>query len=131
MIQRIQTLYLLVISLCSFLGWFLLPTLDISILDFPRTSIPSKAYLTSSGGIALLTLMLYKKRKLQLLLNRIHFFIQILILAILVYGLINSSNTNSILTWLVFPLMVLILLIFSSRAIQKDEDLIRSIDRLR
>ena len=130
MIQRIQTLYLLVISLCSFLGWFLLPSLDISILDFPR-SIPSKAYLTSSCGIALLTLLLYKKRKLQLLLNRLHFFIQILILAILVYGLINSSNTNSILIWLVLPLMVLILLIFSSRAIQKDEDLIRSIDRLR
>ena len=130
MIQRIQTLYLLVISLCSFLGWFLLPSLDISILYFPR-SIPSKAYLTSSGGIALLTLLLYKKRKLQLLLNRLHFFIQILILAILVYGLINSSNTNSILIWLVLPLMVLILLIFSSRAIQKDEDLIRSIDRLR
>ena len=130
MIQRIQTIYLLVISLCSCLGWFLLPTLDISILDFPR-SLPSKGYLISSGGIALLTLMLYKKRKLQLLLNRIHFFIQILILAILVYGLINSSNINSILTWLILPFMVLILLIFSSRAIQKDEDLIHSIDRLR
>lgn len=130
MIQRIQTIYLLLISLFSCLGWFLLPTLDISILEFPR-SIPSKAYLISSGGIALLTLLLFKKRKLQLLLNRIHFFIQILILAVLVYELINSSNINSILTWLVLPLMVLILLIFSNRAIQKDEDLIRSVDRLR
>ena len=73
MIQRIQTLYLLLISFCSTLGWFLLPTLDYSIMDFPLYTV-SKAYLILSGGIGFFTLLLYKNRKLQLLFNRTHFF---------------------------------------------------------
>ena len=130
MIQRIQTLYLFLISFCSSLGWFLLPTLDFSIMDFPLYTF-SKAYLISSGGIGFLTLLLYKNRKLQLLLNRIHFFFQTLTGVGLVYGLTNSTNINTLLTWSALLGLILILLILSIRAIQKDEDLIRSIDRLR
>ena len=130
MIQRIQTLYLLLISFCSTLGWFLLPTLDFSIMDFPLYTV-SKAYLILSGGIGFLTLLLYKNRKLQLLLNRTHFFFQTLTGVGLVYGLTNSTNINTLLTWSAITGFILILLILSIRAIQKDEDLIRSIDRLR
>ena len=130
MIQRIQTLYLLIISLCSILGWFLLPPLDFSILDFSLL-IVSKAYLITTGGIALSTLMLFKHRKLQLLFNNLHFFVQIITLVGFVYGLMNSSKMNILLPWFALPVLVLILLILIIRAIKKDEDLIRSIDRLR
>ena len=130
MIQRIQTLYLFLISLCSSLGWFLLPKLDFSIMDFPLYTV-SKAYLILSGGIGFLTLLLYKNRKLQLLLNRTHFFFQTLTGVALVYGLTNSTNINTLLTWSVLLGFILILLILSIRATQKDEDLINSIDRLR
>ena len=130
MIQRIQTLYLFTISLSSILGWFLLPKIDLYIMNFSLFKI-SKVYLISSGGIAFLTLLLYKNRKLQLLLNRIHFFVQIITLVGLVYGLMISTIIIDLLTWSTLPILVLILLILCTRAIQKDEDLIRSIDRLR
>jgi hypothetical protein len=44
---------------------------------------------------------------------------------------VNMDDLNVYLPWVVMPLLALILLILSSRFIKKDEDLIRSIDRLR
>ena len=97
MIQRIQTVLLLLISIASALSLFYLPPLDFPALGFP-IPILLKSYLILTG---------------------------------LIYGLLNADDLNPFLFWLSMPFLVLILLILSNRAIQKDEDLIRSIDRLR
>ena len=65
------------------------------------------------------------------MINRLHFLVQILAEVGLVYGMVNTDDMNVYLPWLAMPLLALILLILSSRFIKKDEDLIRSIDRLR
>lgn len=130
MIQRIQTVFLLLISVASGLGFFFLPPLDSSYLEI-TVPIPLESYLVLSGAIAFLTLLLFKKRKTQLMINRIHFVIQIAFAIVLIYGLLNSIDMNPFLLWLMMPLLNLIFLLLSSRAIRKDEDLIRSIDRLR
>ena len=65
------------------------------------------------------------------MINRLHFLVQILAEVGLVYGMVNTDDMNVYLPWLVMPILALILLILSSRFIKKDEDLIRSIDRLR
>lgn len=130
MIQRIQTVFLLLISIVSALGFFFLPSLNFSGLGLP-TPIVLKSYLILSGGLSLLTLLLFKRRKTQLSLNRLHSFLQFITFWGLVYDMVNGDDLNGYLLWLAMPLLALILLVLSSRAIRKDEDLIRSIDRLR
>ena len=130
MIQRIQTVFLFLISITSVLGLFFFPPIDFPDLGFP-IPIVLKSYLILTAALAFLTLLLFKNRKTQLLMNRLHFFVQVLAAAGLVYGMVNTDDLNVYLPWVVMPLLALTLLILSSRFIKKDEDLIRSIDRLR
>lgn len=130
MIQRIQTVFLFLISITSVLGLFFFPPIDFPDLGLPIPMV-LKSYLILTAALAFLTLLLFKSRKTQLLMNCLHFFVQILAAAGMVYGMVNTDDLNVYLPWLVMPLLALILLILSSRFIKKDEDLIRSIDRLR
>ena len=130
MIQRIQTVFLLLIPIVSAIGFFFLPPLNLSYFGLP-VHISLEFYLILSGSIAFLTLMLFKKRKIQLMINRIHIVLQIILVLFLAHELINSVNINTFLMWSIIPFLSMILLLLSSKAIRKDEDLIRSIDRLR
>tara|TARA_B100001093_G_scaffold94608_1_gene86776 strand:+ start:439 stop:831 length:393 start_codon:yes stop_codon:yes gene_type:complete len=130
MIQRIQTVFLFMISITSVFGLFFFPPIDFPDLGLPIPMV-LKSYLILTAAIAFLTLLLFKIRKTQLMINRLHFLVQILAEVGLVYGMVNTDDMNVYLPWLVMPILALILLILSSRFIKKDEDLIRSIDRLR
>ncbi len=130
MIQRIQTVFLLLISIASVLGFFFLPTLDLTYLGL-SVLISLESYLILSGATAFLTLLLFKKRKIQLMINRLHLVIQIGLAVVLIYGLFNTVDMNPFLMWLIIPFLIIVLLLLSTKAIRNDEDLIRSIDRLR
>lgn len=130
MIQRAQTFFLLMISITSILGLFFLPPIDFMDLVLPIYLV-LKSYLILTAVLAFLTLLLFKSRKKQLMINRVHFFIQILVAVGLVYCMVNSDDLSIYFSWLVMPLVALILILLSRRFIKKDEDLIRSIDRLR
>ena len=130
MIQRIQTIYLLMISIVSILGIFLFTPTEFVGFGLP-TPVVLKIYFVLTGGLSTFTLILFKRRKTQLSLNRLHYFFQILASIGLVYEISNTSDLEALLPWLAIPILILILLLLSSNAIKKDEDLIRSIDRLR
>lgn len=130
MIQRIQTVFLLFISIVTFIGFFLLPPIDFLSQGLP-TSIVLETYLFLTSGISFLTMILFKRRKIQLFINRFHYFFQIVSAIGLVYGISHTNDLKTYLPWLAIPILVLILLLLSNNAIKKDEDLIRSIDRLR
>ena len=130
MIQRIQTIYLLMISIVAILGIFLFTPTEFVGFGL-LTPVVLKIYFVLTGGLSTLTLILFKRRKTQLSLNRLHFFFQILAAIGLVYEISNTNDLEALLLWLAIPILILILLLLSSNAIKKDEDLIRSIDRLR
>ena len=130
MIQRIQTVYLFMIAMVSVISFFFLPHLDFFILGLTVPAI-LKSYIILTSSLALLSLIIFKHRKTQLIINRLHFFLQVAMTGVLIFGLLNAAELNSFLLWLLMPFQSMILLILSSRAIQKDDDLIRSIDRLR
>ena len=130
MIQRIQTIYLLMISIVAILGVFLFTPTELVGFGL-LTPVVLKIYFVLTGGLSTLTLNLFKRRKTQLSLNRLHYFFQILASIGLVYEISNTSDLEALLPWLAIPILILILLLLSSNAIKKDEDLIRSIDRLR
>ena len=130
MIQRIQTVFLFMIAIVSVIGFFFLPPLDFYILGLIVPTL-LKSYIILTSSLAFLSLMIFKHRKTQLIINRLHFFLQIAMTGVLMFGLLNANELNSFLLWLLLPFQSMVLLILSSRAIQKDDDLIRSIDRLR
>jgi hypothetical protein len=147
MIQRIQTLYLLLAFILLGLMYFL-PVADITAADAVYTldiSGVKKAGELVTGGLPLLiflsavilvhgvTIFLYKKRLLQ---------VKILILTIiLVLGLFSTffwfaymgfrgAQVGFKLT-IAIPAVVIILDYLAIKAIAKDEALVRSLDRIR
>jgi hypothetical protein len=129
MIQRIQTLYILIVIILSFL--MLKLTIDFSS-DIKLNSLAKTYYVFYFiPVIAILTLFLYKKRVIQSKMCLIMLGINFLVL--ISYGLKiyegNSSFINLVL--IACSIIECILLFMARKAINKDENLVRSIDRIR
>lgn len=129
MIQRIQTLYILIVIILSFL--MLKLTIDFSN-DIKLNSLVKRYYVFYFiPVIGILTLFLYKKRVIQSKMCLIMLGINFLVL--MSYGLKiyegNSSFINLVL--IACSIIECILLFVARKAINKDENLVRSIDRIR
>ena len=129
MIQRIQTLYILIVIILSFL--MLKLTIDFSN-DIKLNSLLKTYYVFYFiPFIGILTLFLYKKRVLQSKMCLVMLGINVLVL--ISYGLKiyegNSSFINLVL--IACSIIECILLFVARKAINKDENLVRSIDRIR
>ena len=129
MIQRIQTLYILIVIILSFL--MLKLTIDFSN-DIKLNSLVKRYYVFYFiPVIGILTLFLYKKRVIQSKMCLIMLGINVLVL--ISYGLNvyegNSSFINLVL--IACSIIECILLFVARKAINKDENLVRSIDRIR
>lgn len=152
MIQRIQSLFLLLASAASF-GIFFSPfarfysgdiycefsALRITSISSQDITMPNTwmfiALAIVIGLISFITIFLYKNRKLQSNLSKINIFLNIfLILIIFFYAdnlskIINVEATYKLGAYL--PIVSLLFLILANRFIIKDEKLVRSADRLR
>ena len=129
MIQRIQTLYILIVIILSFL--MLKLTIDFSN-DIKLNSLVKTYYVFYIiPFIGILTLFLYKKRVIQSKMCLIMLGINILVL--MSYSLkIYEGNSNFItLVLIACSIIECILLFVARKAIIKDENLVRSIDRIR
>lgn len=154
MIQRIQSIYLALIFVL-YAVMFFLPlaefsangkTYIISLLGvkdamtgsivMASSSIIAVAYTAMLAVDALIIIFLYKKRKNQIMLTRV----TMLGIVAQIVGLffmtdhIVSGYTKNFPTYsfaCVVPLLTLILIYLSFRAIKKDEELVRAADRLR
>lgn len=155
MIQRIQSLYLF-ISFVLVLLWYFMPLAEIvtyessyyfSIYGIKNPEENNWIYhtiiisiitsLASIGTIA--TIFLYKNRKQQIKASQ---FLLLLYTALIssAFLLIDTaksafpSNNNILINYklsVLFPLISLVLIFMAIKAIKKDEELVRSADRLR
>ena len=144
MIQRIQSVYLLGASLLSgvivlFTNFWL--NSEGSLINF-ADFFASNNYMLLIVGIlfyassllSFITIFLYQKRKKQLVLGRVNLVFNLLIIFILICYLQSLPGEVSIFVkgiGLFIPFMSLGLLLLSNRAIKKDEELVKSVDRLR
>lgn len=155
MIQRIQSLYLLLTSLVSilFLKGSFLTFIDNSgseikiafsgIFKYSLNSDPVKTgevwpiliMVLLIPVLSLFIIFLYKKRGLQKVLTGILIILIIVFIGTsLVYSyMIISENEAAFASWykLIIPVIQLILSILAYRGIKKDDDLVKSYDRLR
>lgn len=144
MIQRIQTIYLLLATLLSGGGIFLfnLWTVNEGINFFVMDSFSSNNTLLIimavlfflSATLTFVAVFQFKKRQLQFVLGRLAILTNFILLGILVYfsqnlsGEINVSEKG---IGLFIPILTIVLVVMANKAIKKDEELVKSVDRLR
>ncbi|MBH1958973.1 MAG: DUF4293 family protein [Flavobacteriia bacterium] len=129
MLQRIQTVWIFLAILGAI---FLFVTgQDFSVFGpVPFISVVCVG-LVLVGFISILS---YKDRKRQVLLNNISIFINALLLGLLAYWLLSLSggiNFPEKGIEPIFPLLSIICLLIANTYIRKDERLVKSVDRLR
>lgn len=131
MIQRVQTIFLLtnLFFLMTLYLFFELKSFALDIFNF-EILININLYLIFCSLITLISIFLFKNRTTQLFLNKIQIFFHFISLLLFLLELIASQHLNSIYKLLI-PIFPLILLLLANNFIKKDEDLIKSIDRIR
>ena len=131
MIQRVQTIFLLtnLFFLMTLYLFFELKSFALDIFNF-EILININLYLIFCSLITLISILLFKNRTTQLFLNKIQIFFHFISLLLFLLELIASQHLNSIYKLLI-PIFPLILLFLANNFIKKDEDLIKSIDRIR
>ena len=80
------------------------------------------------------SLILYKNRTRQIIGNRLNIVINFLLLGIIVYHLLSLPGETVVSEkgiGVFIPLLVVVFLVLSNKAIIKDEKLVKSVDRLR
>ena len=131
MIQRIQSIYLLIISLISILSYLIFPKLNYTFSDLSFMNYLVVPYLCLSFFVSFFNIFLFKNRGLQLNINKIHLLIHLLVLIIFSFIIYQKKINYSDIQWIITPISSVIFLFLANKGIKSDEDLIRSVDRLR
>ena len=153
MIQRIQTIYL-AISLILFSFLLFLPFIkydtsegifEFFALGLKNTSqnptqmiisaIPVLVLIIIIIAIQIFTIIKFKNRMLQIRLSFLSIFLMIgvyiLVIAYNYFGFEITAISTSFQFSMIIPVLSIILTYMANRKIKKDEDLVRSVDRIR
>lgn len=153
MIQRIQSLFLLLVFIClgamillpiaSFTGSVTWMTSGILGLEEGQSAsgvlpFPIQGIILGLMALTVFILFSYKNRKRQMSLGRINFILILGLVVVIQLSLDSISSdlgmelqnvTHGFSTYL--PIIALGFHLLANRGIKRDEDLIRSVDRLR
>jgi hypothetical protein len=144
MIQRIQSIYLLIATALSG-GFIFLLNLWVSeqgIEFFALDSLSSGnlvlasvfVLFIASAILTFITIFQFKKRQLQFVLGRLAILINFILVGILVYFTQNLSGEMQVSEkgiGLLIPIFTIVFVALANKAIKKDEELVKSVDRLR
>ncbi|GGD28730.1 MULTISPECIES: DUF4293 domain-containing protein [Hyunsoonleella] len=136
MLQRIQTVYLL-LAAANALGLIFVFHLWITndgATVFAKDQLPYFAAFLVSGALSLITIFLFKNRKLQFVLGRLNIILNFFLLGFFVYLSLNLSGETEVSEkgiGMFLPIISIVFLALANKAIKKDEDLVKSVDRLR
>lgn len=144
MIQRIQSIYLLIATLLSGGLIFVLNLweneegLEFFAIDSFNTDSLLLKIMTGlffvSAALTFVAIFQFKKRQLQFVLGRLSILTNFILLGIIVYfsqnlsGEINVSEKG---IGLLIPILTIVFVVIANKAIKKDEELVKSVDRLR
>ena len=135
MLLRIQSLYLLLAAVCSgglFFSTFLTITggVTVGIIDSPVFIV----LFLFSALLSFISIFLYRSRQTQFVMGRLNIVLNFILLGLFTFRLFNSSaviNGSGKGFGLLLPVFCIVLLALANKAIKKDEELIKSADRLR
>ena len=136
MIQRIQTIYLLLAAGVSggLIYVFELWTSPEGVKVFADDINYVFALFLVSAFFSVLSISRYKKRKSQFMLGRFNIILNFILLGLFVYQSLNVSGETVVSEkgiGIFLPIVSIVFLALANKAIKKDEDLVKSVDRLR
>lgn len=143
MIQRIQTIYLFLASLVSgglIFIFNLWNTIKEKIFVVDLLSNEGIAFkliplmFIMSAILSLIAIFFFKNRKLQFVIGRLIILINLFLLGLLIYLSLTLSGETLVSEkgiGMFLPIIAILLVVLANKAIKKDEDLVKSVDRLR
>ncbi|WP_348822997.1 DUF4293 domain-containing protein [Flavobacterium aestuarii] len=137
MIQRIQTIYLIIAFLLVGVLPFVFPlwTLSDGKDYFSMQSQVYSILLGLSTAITVYSIISFKKRQTQFVANRLNIVLNLILLGLFVYHSLNLSGEAAAVSekgiGMFLPVLAIVFLVLANKAIKKDEDLVKSVDRLR
>ena len=84
--------------------------------------------------LAVISIFNFKKRKGQFVLNRLNIISNFVLLGVFVYRSLTLSGETLVSEkgiGVLFPIISIVFLVLANKAIKRDEDLVKSVDRLR
>lgn len=131
MLQRIQSIWLLIAAVCSFL------TLKFEFYageGAPALTTQSSIFYTilavGIGIASFITIFLFKQRKIQIRIILISFLLSAALLTLLFLQL-KKFTSGTISLWSIFYFAIPVMLLLALRGVLKDEKLVKSMDKLR
>ena len=138
MIQRIQTVYLLLTFVVTGVLMFFIPlwTLNTGKAFYFMQDQFYTILLGLSTMLTIVSIISFKKRQNQFVMNRLNIILNLILLGLFVYRSLNLSGetVNAVSEkgiGMFLPIVAIVLLVLANKAIKKDEDLVKSVDRLR
>ncbi len=136
MIQRIQTLYLIVSILLmgALFLWFpvILGEDGSVIVERSEPLVFGLIFISILFGI--ISIFSFKKRQTQFVLNRLNIISNFVLLGVFVYRSLTLSGETLVSEkgiGVLLPIISIVFLVLANKAIKRDEDLVKSVDRLR
>ena len=137
MLQRVQTLYLILVLLLMAVLPYIFPlwTLKSGKEFYFMENIIYVILFGLGSTLTIISIISFKKRQLQFVLGRLNIILNLILLGLFVYhslnvsGEINSVSEKGI--GMFIPVFSIVMLVLANKAIKKDEDLVKSVDRLR
>lgn len=136
MIQRIQTIYLCIVALLAGLLpiWLSLWVDAEGNEVFASSDVLLSVSFYVSAALAIIAIALFKNRKNQFVVNRLNMILNLFLLGFFVYRSLNLSGETLVSEkgiGMLIPIISIVFLVLANKAIKKDEDLVKSVDRLR
>lgn len=136
MVQRIQTVYLLLVAFLAGIlpFWVSLWTEEGGTVVYAADQLPVSIAFYGSALLAVISILRFKHRKQQFVLNRFNILLHLFLLGFFVVRSLNLSGETPVSEkgiGMLIPIFSIVFLVLANKAIKKDEDLVKSVDRLR
>ncbi len=136
MLQRIQTVYIIIAILAVVGLYIVFPEFvnEEGRIDLNRETPWVLGFLVGSVLLGILAIINFKNRKRQFVLNRLNIILNFVLLGVFVYRSLMVSGETSVSEkgiGMLLPIISIVFLVLANKAIKRDEDLVKSVDRLR
>ncbi len=136
MIQRIQTIYLFLAAIVSGgLIWLAEHAINGEGNEF--VGMDENLYFSifmGSASLSVIAIFLFGNRQLQTVVNRLNLLLNLFILSVYVYQSLMMSGETAVSEkgiGMFIPIISIVLIVLANKAIRKDEQLVKSADRVR
>ena len=139
MLQRIQTIYLVLAAVITGVLPFVFPLWKEQVgtesTDFYfMREMSYVALFGLSTALSVVSILSFNKRQNQFVMGRLNIILNLILLGLFVYRLLTVSGEASVSEkgiGMFLPIVAIVFLVLANKAIKKDEDLVKSVDRLR